>query len=106
MQPVPDVTAEDIDRLVAREFPASIEDVADRLSDFDLRVQAAVLKLSEGDLERLSHFAEQATLDDRDVLAWAEYPEYVEQVTTDTAEVDRQEIIERDWGQYREWFTR
>jgi hypothetical protein len=38
------------------------------------RVRRAVLKLSEGDLGRLRHYAGEARKDFRDVLYWAEYP--------------------------------
>lgn len=38
------------------------------------RIQLAVVALSRGDLGRLSHFAEQARRDWRDVLYWAEGP--------------------------------
>jgi hypothetical protein len=38
------------------------------------RVLLAVLALSEGDLDRLAHFSQAATVDPRDVLYWAENP--------------------------------
>ncbi len=40
----------------------------------DDRVLRAVLTLSEGDLDRLRHYAEVADTDPRDVLYWAETP--------------------------------
>ena len=40
-----------------------------------LRVQLAVLKLSQGDLGKLRHYVEVARTDYRDVLFWAETPE-------------------------------
>jgi hypothetical protein len=39
------------------------------------RVHLAILKLSEGDPEKLLDYIEAARIDYRDVLAWAEYPE-------------------------------
>jgi hypothetical protein len=39
-----------------------------------VRVQLAVLALSEGSLERLRHFVEVAQVDYRDVLYWADNP--------------------------------
>jgi hypothetical protein len=38
------------------------------------RIIVAVLKLSEGDLDRLRHFVDVANADSRDVIYWAEYP--------------------------------
>ena len=37
------------------------------------RVQMACLKLSEGNIDKLKHYVEQARMDFRDVLYWAEY---------------------------------
>ena len=39
-----------------------------------VRVQLAVLALSEGSLERLRHFVAVAQVDFRDVLYWADHP--------------------------------
>lgn len=47
------------------------------------RVQLAILKLSEGNEERLREFVAVAKRDYRDVLLWAEYPE---ESKLDTAE--------------------
>ncbi len=40
--------------------------------DDGIRVYRAILKLSEGQIEKLRHFTAQATMDFRDVLYWAE----------------------------------
>ena len=37
------------------------------------RVQLAILKLAEGDIDKLLHFTQAAKGDFRDVLYWAEY---------------------------------
>lgn len=39
------------------------------------RVQLAILKLSEGDVNKLLHFVEAAKQDYRDVLFWTDHPE-------------------------------
>lgn len=71
--------ATEITAAVARSFPAEeqAEAVAilatyDALADEPRRmaVQRAILRLSEGDLDRLGYFTDQAKADDRDVLAW------------------------------------
>jgi hypothetical protein len=104
MQPVPDVSSEDIGRLIARDYAAAVDDVTQRLDGLDHRLQAAVLKLGGGDQAELARYASWADDDYRDVLAMAEYPEYLARVTPDTAPFERQEVIERDWAQYQEWF--
>ena len=48
------------------------------------------------------------TTDYRDVLASAEYPNYMKEVPAGGgfAEDDRQRVISLDWKQYQEWLTR
>ncbi len=70
------------------------------------RVQIAILKLSDGDLERLRKNIETAKRDYRDVLAYAEYPEATSKDTwkmRDKEEVRR--IRERDRQQYFNWLN-
>src|SRR6266567_4641260 len=55
------------------------------------RVQLAILKLSEGNEEKLREFVAVAKRDYRDVLFWAEYPE---EAKLDTPE-KRERIKER-----------
>jgi hypothetical protein len=38
------------------------------------RVQLAILKLAEGEIDKLLHFTRAAKGDFRDVLYWADYP--------------------------------
>lgn len=69
------------------------------------RTQLAVLKLSAGNLEKLSQALEVAKNDWRDVLAWAEYPEEMQNPTwkMDAGEVKK--IRERDRQQYLDWLN-
>ena len=59
------------------------------------RVQLAILKLSEGNEEKLREFVAVAKRDYRDVLFWAEYPE---ESRLDTPE--RRERIKRMFEQF------
>lgn len=68
------------------------------------RVQIAILKLSDGNLEKLRKNVEIAKSDYRDVLAYAEYAEEMGKDTwrmSDKEEVRR--IRERDRQQYLDW---
>jgi hypothetical protein len=73
------------------------------------RVQLGILKLSEGDLEKLAYWIDIAKRDYRDILAWAEYPG---EMHTDPAAMDSMthEEVERirtaDRRQYLEWLKR
>ena len=69
------------------------------------RVQLAILKLSEGDPEKLRHYVQAAQTDYRDVLAWAEYPEQLRSGKTrfNTPLTEYEAILERDRRQFEEW---
>ena len=116
-QPVPQVTASDVERVVRRDFPGSrVAEVLTMLADYGTenwhrepdRVRMAVLKLAAGNVERLRSEIESAKNDFRDVLAYAEYPRYMGQVPPSEAvsEEEKRQIIASDWKQYLDWLTR
>jgi hypothetical protein len=117
MQPVPNVTRADVERIVRRDFPAGeYRAVLAVLDEYGTeswqregaRVQLAVLKLANGDREALRRHMEVAKCDYRDVLAAAEYPGYMRDlpVSGDVPFEDKQKVIARDWAQYKEWLCR
>ena len=69
------------------------------------RVQLAVLKLSEGDPEKLQGYIEAASVDYRDVLSWAEYPQQINSGASryNTAPDEYEAILEADRQQYENW---
>ena len=71
-----------------------------------LRVQVAILKLSEGELKKLEHYLARAQQDYRDVLAWAEYPEQLEQPTWRMPADDVRRITKADSAQYLAWLEK
>ena len=78
VQPVPDVTPEDVERIVRRDFreeelPAATALLAGykKGTHGSARLQVAALKLANGSLEKLRMNLE---LDYRDILVAAEYP--------------------------------
>ena len=116
-QPVPAVTSQDVERVVARDFPSEIaHKVAAILGEYggddahrdNDRVRLAALKLAAGDVERVRAAIEMAKRDFRDVLALAEYPEYSRTVrpSADLSAAERQRIVDADWRQYSEWLAR
>jgi hypothetical protein len=62
------------------------------------RVQLGILKLSEGNEEKLREFVAVAKRDYRDVLFWAEYP--------DEAKLDTPEELERMRNRIRKMFEK
>ena len=70
------------------------------------RVQLAVLKLTNKNLDDLRGYTEWAKADYRDVLGPAEYPGYTKKMfrIDKLPEQERQRIIDADWKQYLDWF--
>ncbi|MEW6131289.1 MAG: hypothetical protein AB1757_29945 [Acidobacteriota bacterium] len=68
------------------------------------RVQLAVLKLREGDLDSLSEYARIARIDYREVLAWAEYPNAMKHPNLiELDEESRRRVQSEDRQQYLDW---
>lgn len=116
-QPVPRVTAADVERIVRREFPADrVAEVLTLLGEYGAeahhhepdRVRLAALKLAAGDVDRLRGRIETAKRDYRDVLAQAEYPGYSGRSPGARAlsPEERRAIVDADWRQYRDWLGR
>jgi hypothetical protein len=116
-QPIPEVTEKDVIRIVQRDFPTrQLDDVMSILNEYGTkdwqrgldRVRLAVLKLAGGDFQALRREIDVAKSDYRDVLAYAEYPEYMQKVSPSAglAGHERDKIIRADWKQYQSWLNR
>ena len=115
-QPIPEVTDSDVNRIVRRDFPPDQFDTVisilhaygseDWHREVD-RVRLAVLKLAGGDRQGLTRHIETAKMDYRDVLAYAEYPDYMRMVppSGDFSEKEKERIIQSDWEQYTSWLN-
>lgn len=115
-QPVPNVTDDDVERVVWREFStgqfaavmAILHEYGTEQQREAARVRLAALKLAKGNPEKLRANIQSAKRDYRDVLAYAEYPEYskkgfgVRQLPVE----EQRRIIDSDWRQYEEWLTK
>jgi hypothetical protein len=82
---VPQVTRDDVVRVVRRDFrPKDRKAVLKMLDEYGAqsghgacdRVHLAILKLSAGDIDQVREHIETAKSDFRDVVAPAEYPEF------------------------------
>ncbi|MCP3932688.1 MAG: hypothetical protein GY705_26760 [Bacteroidetes bacterium] len=115
-QPVPNISKNDIERIVLREYPAVGKDIifntlrkySSDSKEGTYRVWASVLKISDGNIKMLKENIETALCDYRDVISVAEYPEYSKKVGFDTDNFDKlqlKKIIEADSLQYQEWIN-
>jgi hypothetical protein len=112
MQRAPDVTSDDVRRIVSRDFPAesraAIFDLIDAVTVREKdRVVLACLKVSDGDLSRLTGNLENAPGYWREIISEAEYPGASKQWSKlADAPVEKQEqVYAADWSQYVEWLT-
>lgn len=117
VQPVPHITAADIERVIHRDFPrVQVDDVLAILAEYGTeiwhkekeRVRLASLKLANGDLGKLRSAIDRAKLDYRDVLAPAEYPKFMQEGIRfrRLRSRDRELIYTDDWQQYERWLKR
>ncbi len=110
MQRTPDVTSDDVERIVSRDFPAesraAILDLIDAVTVREKdRVVLACLKVSDGDVSRLKGNLENAPDYWREIISEAEYPGASKQrsnLTDATVEV-KEQVYAADWSQYVEW---
>ena len=106
-QPVARYTPADLPRVVARDFAGHEEEVMRLLAEYGrrtgerdgLRVHMACLKLAAGSLERLRHAVDTACGDYRDVLAGAEYADYMRAATR----AEQRDAIHTDWQRLQAW---
>ena len=116
-QPPPQVTLDDVERVVCRDFPASEYGVVmamvgeygtEKRHREPVRVQLAALKVANGSVQKLRACLEAAKRDYRDALAAAEYPAYCKLGfrTRELPAEERRRIIDSDWQQYQEWLKR
>ena len=115
VQPIPELSDEDIDRIIERDFAeADRDEVSELLSRFEseeqnrgtVRIRIALLKLVNGNLKKLREQITTGKCDYRDLMASAEYPRYMDHYHSGMSEVDEQKIIESDWKQYQEWLKK
>lgn len=108
---VPQVTREDVERVIRRDFaPEQWETVSSLLDEYgdsdSSRVRLAILKLSGGDVEKVLDYVERANEDFRDVVGPAEYPRSTEDWSSRTSPEERaayERHVAEDWREYPEW---
>ena len=108
MKPTRDLVLIKVSDAFPNHDPGEIMAILDRYGaephDYEReRVQIAVLKLSEGSMDRLEEFVSAAQGDYRDVLAGAEYPEEFRLPIYDSNDKRVQDARRRDREQYLAW---
>jgi hypothetical protein len=119
-EPSPERTAEDVERIVRRDFPAEefadvmaiLNEYVPRYNDKPFAVQLAALKLADGNVPRLRTEIESAKRDYRDVIMPAVCPSYskiggiLRQDRRGPSERERRKVFESERRQYEDWIKR
>lgn len=117
VQPVPDVSRADVERIVRRDFSADrVPEVLAVLDQYGGepwqeerdRVHLAALKLAGGSIDRLRAEIGGGKIDARDLIAAAEYPAATKRWSRGARIPPEraQPIVASDWRQYHDWLTR
>jgi hypothetical protein len=105
------ISAQLVQKIFTKQFGArpDVDELFEVLLSYQdegqVRVHIAILKLCEGDPDKLMHYVNVAKTDFRDVLAWAEYPEQTKSGATayNSPSDVYQDILKRDKQQYQLW---
>lgn len=113
---MPKVSDSDVERIVRRDFAAAdVSTILALLQEYGTktwhnepaRVRLGILRIADGNLDQLRKALAVANQDYRDILASAEYPRHLRLYNVpDRENPKRNEAIEADWQQFREWFER
>ena len=102
-EPAAKITDRKLEQLIHRDFGKHEDEVKQKLEHLNNRIAAAILKLSNKDINSMDHFIEVSNDDYRDVLSSAEYPRYGNMIFGQLNKKDRKRIILEDWQEYSEW---
>jgi hypothetical protein len=112
-EPVARISDKTIERLLLREFGDHASEVKEKFlhvkSDTPRgknRISAAIVKLSNGDLDKIDHYIDLCNLDFRDVVAPAEYPRYTTVAFNEIPRWKKGQFYLADWKEYSSWLRK
>lgn len=112
-QPAAKISSKQIDKLIRREFDDSYDEVRKKLSRIQSdtqngknRISAAVLKLANGDLNKIDSLVDIAINDFRDILSKAEYPRNSRHGFDSIDKRTSKSEYLADWKDYSSWIKR
>jgi hypothetical protein len=112
-QPAAKVTDKNLDRIIRRDFGSNALEVKQRLQGVTSnthngknRISAAILKLSNKDLNSIEHYIGISNHDFRDIISLAEYPRSSKFSLDATQGENLKRIYLDDWTEYSEWLNK
>jgi hypothetical protein len=70
------------------------------------RISTAILKLSNGDLDKIDYYSDLCNRDFKDVVARAEYPRYSTVALNETPRWKKRQYYLADWKDYSNWLRK
>src|ERR1700730_7591548 len=109
-EPVAKISDKTLERLLRREFGDHASEVKEKLLHVKSdtpggknRISAAILKLSNGDLDKINYYIDLCNQDFRDVVAPAEYPRYSTVAFNEIPRWKKRQFYLADWKEYSNW---
>ena len=113
LQPIAKITNKTLDRIILREYCNNFEEVWQKLklihsdtSKGKIRLSAAVLKLSNGDMTNLDLYIKMCNNDFRDVISKAEYPRALQFGFNNIPSNKSKKVYLDDWTEYTNWLNK
>ncbi len=111
-QPAAKISDQLLDKIINRDFGVLADKVRQKLSvvvsdsnSGKNRISAAILKLSNKDINSIDYYISIAHNDPRDVFMQAEYPRCSKLGFDDMDEQDMKQIYLDDWNEYSSWLN-
>ena len=117
-QYIPSVTAQDVLRIVSRDFPEHeragvlstlrVYGNESGITNANARVHAAILKLGAGNVDLVREYVKAACSDYREVVGPAETPRFIQLCRSSRrmSDWDLEQLKREDWAEYFDWLNR
>jgi len=112
-EPVAKISDKTLERLLRREFGDHASEAKEKFLHVKSnspggknRISAAILKLSNGDLDKINYYIDLCNQDFRDVVAPAEYPRYSTVAFNETPRWKKRQYYFADWKDYSNWLRK
>jgi hypothetical protein len=112
-EPVARISDNKIDRLLLREFGSHASEVKEKFLHLKSdtpggknRISAAILKLSNGDMDKIDHYIDLCNLDFRDVVGPAEYRRYTTVAFNEIPRWKKRQFYLADRKEYSNWLRK
>lgn len=111
-QPVAKVSSQQIEKIVKFQYDDQYNAVMAKLDSLNIdspqvknRIKAAILKLANGEYDKIDNYLDSANFDYRDLIVLAEYPRNWKHGFDEIPDQMRKKEYLDDWKEYRTWLN-